>query len=70
MNPLNTQLHKNVRFSQFLNVFPSKCQTVDEYRKSCITYSKENDKTYDGKQNYQRTKLQNNELHNYKYLIN
>ena len=32
----------------------SKWQMVDEYRKSGITYSKKNNKTYDGKQNYQR----------------
>ena len=45
---------------------------VDEYRKG-ITYSKKNNKKYDEKQNYQRKYkaiLQNNKLHNYKYLIN
>ena len=53
-------------------VYLSKWQMVDEYRKSGITYSKKKGNTYDmgNKTTNVLTKLQNNELHNYKYLIN
>ena len=61
MNPLHN-FTKILAFSSISNslicqnmadfIYLSKWQMVDEYRKSGITYSKKNNKTYDGKQTY------------------